>query len=230
MVKSISLFFPAYNEEGNINKTVSNAVRFLSGQKFPWEIVVVDDGSTDKTGRVADELATRYRHFRVVHTPNGGYGHAIRTGLGEAKSDWVAYTDADGQFDIRELANFFPKVDTCDAIWGYRRKRRDPIPRRLFGAVWAVFLLVFFGIKLRDPNCGFKMFSRGILTKISPLTATRGAMINAELAIKIAKVGGRIAQVGVSHFPRKFGKSTGASLPVVVNSFLELARIRFENR
>lgn len=228
MVKSLSVFFPAYNEEESIRETTIKAANVLKKLSIDWEIIVVNDGSKDKTGQIADELANENKQIRVIHQKNGGYGMALRSGFTNAKYDWIVYTDSDGQFDFSEITKFLEKTDKYDVVYGYRIKRRDPFFRLLFAKGWALSLFVFFGLNLKDVDCGFKLFKKEVIEKILPLDSTRGGMINAELAIKSKKHGFKIAQVGVNHYPRLMGTPTGANIKVIIRSFLDLINLRLK--
>lgn len=221
----LSVFFPTYNEEENITQTVTKAVDVLKKLRITWEIIVVDDGSKDQTPQIADRLAKAILGVRVIHQANGGYGKALRTGFDHAKYDWIVYTDADGQFDFTEVDKFLEQTDKADVIYGYRIKRQDPPQRLLFAKGWAISVWLFFGLWLKDIDCGFKMLSSKAVKEISPLISTRGGMINAEIAIKSKRAGLKIAQVGVHHYPRKAGSPTGASLKVILTSYLNLLQL-----
>lgn len=225
-IDSLSVFFPAYNEEGNIVLTVKKAEEVLENLKIKnWEIIIVNDGSNDKTGEKAEILAKENKNIRVISQPNGGYGMALRSGYYHAKYPHIVYTDSDGQFDFSEVTNFIEKIDEADLVIGYRIKRSDPFIRLVFAKGWAISLYIFFGFWLKDVDCGFKMINKKVLEKIPPLESTRGGMINAELVIKARNAGFKIAQVGVNHYPRLAGKPTGASLRVVIRSFLDLFKL-----
>lgn len=224
-ITSLSVFFPAYNEEKNIESTVLNAVRVLKKYKLPWEIIVVNDGSKDKTEAVAQKLARRDKRIRVITQKNGGYGAALQTGFKNAKYDWVVYTDSDGQFNFSELGKFLDLSDQAEAIWGIRQKRSDPWYRNIFGLCWRVPLRLMFNVKLHDVDCGFKLIKRSTVNKAFPLNSYRGAMVNAELAIKIKNTGANIAEVRVSHKPRQYGKPSGYALPVILNSYKDLFKL-----
>ncbi|MDO8638566.1 MAG: glycosyltransferase [Candidatus Daviesbacteria bacterium] len=227
-VDRLSVFFPAYNEEKNIQLTVESAVRVLKTLDLKaWEIIIVDDGSTDNTASVSDDLAQKYPQVRVIHQKNGGYGKALRAGFKAAKYDWIVYTDSDGQFDFSEINKFLEKTDSADVVYGYRIKRMDPLQRILFAKGWASSLFLFFGLWLKDVDCGFKLVSKNALQKILPLLSTRGGMINAEIAIKTKKAGLKLAQVGVHHYPRGAGKPTGANIKVILISYYNLLQLRW---
>ena len=143
-VSSLSVFFPAYNEEKNIEDTVKKAVNVIKELKLDkWEIIIVNDGSKDKTGEVADNLSQNISNVRVVHQLNGGYGMAVRGGFYNSKYDWIVYTDSDGQFDFSEINKFLELTDQADAIWGYRIKRQDPLFRLLNAQGWKLALWIF---------------------------------------------------------------------------------------
>lgn len=225
-VKSLSVFFPCINEEGNIENTVNKAEEVLKKLKLKYEIIIVDDGSTDSTGQIADLLAEKNSNIRVIHhSKNLGYGEALKSGFYNARYDTIVYTDGDGQFDFSEVTKFLEKISDHDVVIGYRIKRKDPFFRILFKKGWALSLWAFFGLTLKDVDCGFKMVRKEVLQKIPHLESTRGAMINAELAIKPKKMGFKIAQVGVTHYPRLMGTPTGANIRVIIKSYLDLLKL-----
>ncbi len=225
-VDSLSVFFPCINEEGNIESTVSQAETVLKKLKLKYEIIVVDDGSTDKTGEIADKLAKENSHIRVIHHPkNLGYGEALKSGFYSAKYDVIVYTDGDRQFDFSEVTKFLEKIKDSDMVIGYRIKRQDSFLRKLFGRGWRLTLFTFFGLTLKDVDCGFKMVRKSVIEKIPHLESQRGAMINAELAIKAKKFDFRITQVGVNHYPRLSGKPTGANIQVIIKSYIDLVKL-----
>src|SRR3989344_8367888 len=222
-VKELSVFFPLVNEEGNILEIVKKAISVLEKLNIKYEILLIDDGSKDKTPEIIDKLARENKNIRAIHhKENLGYGEALKSGFYNAKYNTIVYTDGDGQFNFAEVEKFLEKTKDYDVIYGYRIKRRDPFFRILFKQGWTLSLLAFFGLTLKDVDCGFKMMKRSVLEKIPHLESQRGAMINAELVIKAKKAGFRIGQVGVNHFPRLSGKPTGAGLKVIIKSYLDL--------
>lgn len=226
LIKNLSVFFPVFNEEGNITATVKKAIEVLENLKLEYEIIIVDDGSTDQTGQIANRLADANSHIKLIqHPKNLGYGEALKSGFYNAKYETITYTDGDGQFDFHELNKFLEKIKDYDLVLGYRIKRQDPFFRILFKKGWKLTLLTFFGLRFKDVDCGFKMIKKRVLEKIPHLEAQRGAMISAELAIKTKKYGFKIAQVGVNHYPRLSGKPTGASLNVIIRSYFDLIKL-----
>lgn len=231
MVKNISVFFPVFNEEKNIEGTVKKAITTLERLKIAYEIILVNDGSSDKTGQIAETLAQANSKIKVIyHQQNLGYGEALKSGFYNAKYDIIVYNDGDGQFDFAQVIKFFPKLEDADLIIGYRLKRRDSPVRLFFAKGWALALFLFFGLRLKDVDCGFKMIKKKVLNQIPRLESTRGGMINAELAIKVKRSGFRIAQVGVDHFPRIAGKPTGANLNVILTSLVDLFKLWWKIR
>jgi len=230
-VDKLSVFFPVHNEEENITLTLEKGLKILKSLPLlEYEVLLVENGSKDKSPEVVDDLAKKHPGVKSVHIPTGGYGYALRAGFDNAKYDWVIYSDADGQFDFAEITRFLEKADKPKAIWGYRMKRQDPIFRLLAAKGWALSLFILFGLRLKDVDCGFKMVHKSILDKIPKLESTKGGMINAELAYKTRKAGFDIDQVGVTHYPRMAGEPTGVKLDVIIQSYLDLLKLRLKLR
>ena len=225
---SLSAFFPAYNEQANVEPVVRDALAKLPRFADDLEVVVVDDGSTDRTGEIADRLAAEDRRVRVVHhRPNRGYGGAVRSGLLSATREHVFFTDADLQFDLDDLERLLPRLARADVVIGYREKRADP-PKRLFIAwVYNTLIRVLFVSPFRDVDCAFKLFRREVFDRV-PLARVRsnGAFFSPELLLVLRAGGVRIEQVGVRHFPRRAEAEKGATLRVVVRAMRDLLRLR----
>lgn len=227
-VKSLSIFFPAYNEKDAIPETVAKSQKVLDKLGIPYELLIIDDGSTDGTAEVVDNLAAKDKRIRVIHQKNGGYGMALRAGFYNSKNEWVIYTDSDGQFDFSEVNKFLELAGEADVIWGYRIKRNDPFYRLLFALGWKLSIFSLFGFFLRDIDCGFKAVKKKVFDTIPKLESTRGGMINAELAFKAKKHGFKIAQVGVNHYARSSGTPTGANIGVIIQSYIDLIKLRLK--
>ena len=220
----ISIFFPAFNEEKNIQTTVSAALSVASSIFDDFEIMIVDDGSSDKTPELIDSLSRSNNKIKAVHhTANMGYGAAVRTGFAKASKELVFYTDGDGQFDISEIKLFLPLIKEADLVIGYRIKRSDPFHRWLFAKLWGTFIAILFNIWVRDTDCAFKLIKRKVIQSLD--LKSNGAFISAELLIKAKKKGFKIKQVGVHHYPRKGGKQTGANIKVILKAFYELFKL-----
>src|SRR3989344_8822209 len=225
-IKNLSVFFPLYNEEGNVRQAVEKCEKVLKKLKIDYEILLIDDGSKDNTAKIVDQIAKENSHVQAIHhQKNLGYGEALKSGFYNAKYEVIVYTDGDGQFDFSEVEKFLKEIETNDLIIGYRIKRQDPFFRILFKKGWKLSLLAFFRLTIKDVDCGFKMIKKEVLEKIPHLESTRGAMINAELAIKAKKYGFKVGQVGVNHYPRLFGRPTGSNLRVIIKSFMDLFKL-----
>jgi len=228
-INELSVFFPAYNEEANIERTVTQAAEILPGVAKKWEIIVVDDGSTDKTGEIVEKLVEKSKNIKsITHTPNRGYGAALKSGLYNAQYEWIAFTDADGQFDFAEISKLLAKQKEAkaDLVIGYYLKRAVPLYRICGSKLWELIVLLIFGLKARDIDCGFKLIRRQVIEQIPKLEAERGPFISSELLIKAKKTGFKIVQIGVTHYPRKAGQETGASCKVVISGIKELVKLR----
>lgn len=219
----LSIFFPFWNEEKNISAVVNKAREIVPDVAKKWEIIVVDDGSSDKTLQIADELAKKDKHIRIVsHMPNRGYGAALRGGFIKSQFEYIVFTDGDGQFDFSEITKFVEEIAQADMVIGYRTRRKDHnIGKRLLLMnllkAWDFILFKFY---FRDIDCGFKMFRKSSLQKIMPFRS-EGAMITTEILAKAKKKKLKIKQVGVTHYPRVHGSQTGANLPVIIRAILE---------
>lgn len=224
-IDELSVFFPAYNEEKNIQKTIEKAVGVLKRIAEKWEIIVVDDGSTDKTGEIVERLAKENKFVRVTsHRLNQGYGAALKTGFSESQFAWVAFTDADGQFDFLEIKEFLPFIKTADLILGYRIQRADSFIRRFGAFVWDLVARVLLKLDVRDYSCGFKLIKRKVFEAVQPLEGEE-KVTQIEFLVKAKRQGFRFVEIGVHHYPRKFGQQTGASLKVVVKSIIDLIKL-----
>lgn len=169
-----------------------------------YEIIIVEDGSTDGTAELASELARRYPRVRVVRQPgNSGYGAAVIRGIAEAKKDYVFYTDADKQYDYGQFLTYWPLSAHYDVVIGYRRRRQDPFTRHIFARGYAFLLKLFFGFRWRDADCSFKFFRRQAIADIN--LVSRSGFVEAELLLKCFIHGLKIKQVPVRHFARAAG-------------------------
>jgi glycosyltransferase involved in cell wall biosynthesis len=224
----LSFFFPALNEEDNVAPIVEEALAVLPRFADDIEITVVDDGSADRTGAIADGLAMKDPRVRVIHHgTRRGYGGAVRSGLVAATKPWIFFTDGDRQFALEDLRRLVEVSDGADAVVGYRIKRADPA-RRLFVAwVYNRLIRLLFGGGWRDVDCAFKLFRRDVFARV-PLDRVRsnGAFFSPELLITLRRAGVRVRQVGVRHFPRTAHEPKGASPRVILRAIRDLVRLR----
>ena len=225
-IPELSVFFPAYNEEKNIEKTVKDALIVLEKIALKYEIIIIDDGSSDKTDSISDKLAKENKGVWVIHHhPNQGYGAALKSGFYNAKYNLIATTDSDGQFDFREITKLLAKTSQADVVIGYRLNRQDSLMRKINGQVWTMLNNLLFSIKVRDVDCAFKLIKKKVIETIPKLESTRGGMISPELLAKAQKAGFKIDQVAVHHYPRHEGKQTGANIKVIIKSFVDLFKL-----
>jgi len=224
-VRSLSVVLPAYNEEANVASAVERVSTVMQSLGMDYEIIVVNDGSRDRTGEIARELQTRIPHFKLVeHFPNRGYGGSLKAGFAAATRDWIAFTPSDNQFDFREINLLLARSTKADIVSGYRANRQDPLIRRLNALGWNSVVRLLFGYLCRDIDCGFKLFRRELLDHVH--VESNGAMIDTEFLAGARARGYTIADVPVTHLPRQAGHPTGANLKVILKAFRDLARFR----
>ena len=206
--KSISVVLPAYNEALNIAGELGDIFDFLKDNFNDFEIIVVDDGSKDQTYSICSSVKNELgKNIRILkHEHNKGYGAALRTGLFSAKKDLVFYTDADNQFDISELLEFIKVIDNYDLVIGYRVGRQDAAIRKFTSAAYRLLIGIIFGLKVRDIDCSFKLFKRECLENLS--IERDNFFVDTELLLKAKLNNCQLKEIGVKHFPRKFGRST----------------------
>jgi len=228
-VARLSYFFPAHNEEANVRELVAEALEALPALAEVFEIIVVNDGSRDATGAIADELAAANPGVvRAVHHPtNLGYGAALLSGFRAAGHELVAFTDGDRQFRVADLGRLTARLgeaDRADVVVGYRIKRADPLIRTIYARLYRFANRVWFGLKVRDVDCACKLFRREALAGIA--VESGGAFFSAELLIKLHAAGRSIAEVGVPHHPRTAGSPTGAKPSVILRAVRDFWSLR----
>ena len=224
---SLSISFPAYNEEANIGAAIEGAMRVASQLTDDYEVIVVDDGSADNTAGVVREYASRYPEVRLIeHGVNQGYGAAVYDGLVGGVKEWAFFTDSDLQFVLDDLRDLWALRQEADLIIGYRAPRRDPFIRKLNGFGWTWLTNVLFGYVSRDVDCAFKLMSREVVDTVFPDVASRGATLSAEFLVRAKRKGFRFRQVPVKHLARVAGTQTGAKLSVILRAFWEMFLFR----
>lgn len=227
-IDELSVFFPTYNEEKNIRKTVISTKNILKKIAGKWEIIIVDDGSKDKTKEIVNKLRIEDSRIRVIsHNKNRGYGGSLQTGFYNSKYDWIAFTDSDGQFDFSEIDNFIirQKETNADLVIGYYKKRRVSKFKIITSKMWEITVFLLFGLHVRDIDCGFKLISKKVIDTIPKLESERGAFISSEFLIKAKKAGFKIVEIPITHYPRTQGKGTGRDIKVIIQSFIDLFKL-----
>jgi glycosyltransferase involved in cell wall biosynthesis len=222
---SITIFFPCYNEEQNVARITLEAIEVARRISNDYEIIIVNDGSRDRTGEIAERLSEKYREVRVIHHDgNKGYGAALQTGFKNATKELVFYTDGDGQFKIEEITRLLPLIEKADIVSGRRICRQDPFIRKVNAFLWGALVNALFKINVTDVDSAFKLYRRKIFDDIT--LTSQGALIDTEILAKARAKGYTITEVGVSHFPRVAGEQTGAKLSVILRAFKELFALR----
>lgn len=222
---SITVFFPCYNEEANVENTTRRALEVCRERFEDFEIIIVNDGSRDRTGQIADALAAELPHVRVVHNrPNQGYGGALQSGFRAATREWIFYTDGDGQFDFAEIDVLLPLCAPRTIVSAYRLNRQDSALRKFNAWCWTRLVNAVFRLGIRDIDCAFKLFPAELFREID--MHSRGALIDTEILARAVRLGYEIKQVGVQHYARTAGEQTGANPKVILRAFVELFRLR----
>jgi len=224
-INELSVFLPTYNEEGNIKKVVLDTKKSLAGIASKWELIIVNDGSKDKTREIAEELVKSDKRIRVInHKVNLGYGASLSTGLYSSQYKWISFIDSDGQFDFGEINKFIEKQKetNADLVIGYYKKRQVSKFKIITSKVWELAVMILFGLKVHDIDCGFKLISKKVVDSIPHLKSERGAFVSSELLIKAKKKGFKIIEVPVTHYPRTKGEGTGRNINVIIQSFKDL--------
>lgn len=231
----LSVFFPAYNEEQNILKTVSEANQILKSLNLKnYEIIIINDGSTDATEEVVEEVVEKVseeenRVKLVNHSKNLGYGHALKSGFENSKYPWVFFADSDGQFNFSEITKFLEKSDEADLIVGYRLNRADSFLRKIYTLGWSLLARILLGLDLKDYSCGFKLIKKSVYGAVQPLEAEE-KVTQIEMLVKAKKKGFKFLEIGVNHYPRKFGTPTGAKIKVVIRSIIDITKLWWKIR
>lgn len=227
--KSITVFFPAYNEEENIEKSVMYAIEVLKSLTDDYEIIIIDDASIDKTGKITDDLAKKYSNIRVFHhNYNKKLGGCLKTGFYNATKNLILYSDADIPFDMYELKKAIRVMNLtgADVISAYRLDRTSEGTKRIFYSFIYNFLIkLLFGLSYKDINFSFKLCKKEIFESIR--LVSKGSFIDAELLIKCKVAGFTVVQIGVDFFPRDKGKSTLSSPLTILGIIKEMCCLFF---
>lgn len=218
---SISVFFPAFNDEQTIGVLVKKALEVLPQFTDDYEVLVINDGSSDGTGPLLDELSRRYPQVRAIHhAHNRGYGGALQSGFEHATKEFVFYTDGDGQYDVREISRLIPLMTNgIDVVNGYKAKRADNLHRVIIGKIYNRMSRLLFRLPIRDVDCDFRLLRRDALRNLGKISTSGAACL--EMIRKLKANGAVFAEVEVSHYPRLHGHSQFFTLPSLLRTFYE---------
>jgi glycosyltransferase involved in cell wall biosynthesis len=227
---SLTVVLPAHNEEGNIETTVEKCVSYLGKNVGDYEVVVVNDGSSDRTREIVEAISSANPNVVLVnHETNKGYGSALRSGFDKSSKDYIFFMDSDGQFDISDLGRMIPDAGPSKAVIGYREDRADSHIRSINAWLYGLYIYFVFGLKVKDMDCAFKIFPKSAYESVKPIKS-EGALFSAEFLIKLKRKGFTFKEVPVRHFPRVFGSQTGANMRVIIKMFKESWKLRNELR
>jgi len=223
----LSVFFPAYNDSGTIASLVITAIQSASKLTPNYEVIVVNDGSSDSTGQILDELARLYPQVRVVtHTVNRGYGGALRSGFGAASKEIIFYTDGDAQYDPSEMEVLWQKMAPgTDLVNGFKISRADPLHRIIIGRIYHHTVKTLFGLRVRDVDCDFRLLRRSIFDTVR--LEKNSGVICLEMMKKIQDAGFTIVEVPVHHYHRAHGHSQFFNFPRVFRTAVDVMKLWF---
>ena len=225
---SISAFFPCYNDKGTIGKLVRDVFFVLKELIDDFEVIVIDDGSTDGSRDLLKDIEKKYDFLKVVfHEKNQGYGGALQSGVKTATKDLIFYTDGDAQYDVKELPLLYKKMDDdIDFVNGYKIKRNDPWYRIVIGKIYHWVMKLLFGFKIRDVDCDFRIIRRRVFNDID--LEYKSGVICVEMITKFHQAGLKFNEVGVSHYNREYGHSQFFNFPRLFKVFINLFKLWWE--
>jgi glycosyltransferase involved in cell wall biosynthesis len=222
----LSVFFPAYNDAGTIASLVISAVKVAATLTDDYEVLVINDGSTDDTARILDELARLYpERVRIIHhQTNRGYGGALRSGFANARKDLVFYTDGDGQYDPSEMAVLWARMtDDVDWVNGWKISRSDPLHRIVIGRLYHHYVKTLFGLTVRDVDCDFRLMRRRIFEVVT--LEKNSGVICLEMMKKFQDAGFRVAEQPVHHYHRAHGQSQFFNFRRVLRTLIDVHKL-----
>lgn len=229
-IYSLSVVLPAHNEADNIKNTLDSCVSYLEKNIRQYEIIVVDDGSLDKTREIVKEISSANQKIVLIgHRVNRGYGSALRTGFDKASLEYIFFMDSDGQFDIHDLDRLLPLVGDSNVVIGFRENRADSFIRSINARLYTIYIQLVFGLNVKDIDCAFKIFPVIAYQSVKPINSD-GALFSAEFLLKLKNAGYNFIEVPVRHFPRQLGTQSGASIRVILKMFRESWKLRNELR
>jgi len=224
---NISLFFPVYNDENTVRTITLKAIRILDEIAENYEILIIDDGSPDNSGKIAEELSEEFPRVRVIHHQgNLGYGAAIKTGLQNVQYEYICFTDGDDEYDISDLKKFMRLKDYYDLIITFRYVRMYSTWRIFVSRTYNMLLRFLFKTTYRDISTGLRMIRKSVISEIDLISTS--PFIGAELTIKMMLKGYRIGEIGIQTFPRVFGRGESVSFTNIMKTIQDLRRVHHQ--
>ena len=219
-LESLSVFFPVYNEAKTLPLLVKKAEHYIPSLAKKYELIIVNDGSTDQSRQVASQLIKGKKHWRLINHPhNLGYGEVLKTGIKASRHAWTFWTDGDLQFSLAELKRFVNCTNDYQTIIGYRRHRAEGLKRSLASSLFKIYIDLLFRIQVKDIDCAFKLIKTKLLKK---LTLNSGsAFTSSEILYRLKKQGIVFKELPVNHYPRRYGQATGNQPQVIVKACWE---------
>jgi glycosyltransferase involved in cell wall biosynthesis len=221
----ISLFFPVYKDEATVARVAEKSVQLLSELADSYEIIIINDGSPDRAGEVAEEFARHHMNVRVIHHPrNLGYGQALRTGFMAAHYEWIAFTDGDDEYEIDDFRKLLRLRDYYDLIVTFRYVKRYSGVRVFISYVYNTLLRALFRTRYRDISCGLRLIRKEVVDQLDLMSTS--PFIGAEVAIKTMLKGYRVGEVGIQTFPRQMGRGSSVSVANIVATIVDMIKVR----
>jgi glycosyltransferase involved in cell wall biosynthesis len=220
----ISLFFPVYRDENTVRIVSEKALAVLAEVAHRYEVIIIDDGSPDRAGAIADELAAEHPEIKVVHHPrNLGYGAAIKTGLANAQYEWICFTDGDDEYDVFDLRKLIVLKDFYDLIITFRYSKVYSSWRQIISWIYNSVLRVLFRSTYRDISTGLRLIRKSLSDQL--VLQADSPFIGAEITIKSMLKGYRIGEVGIQTFPREFGKGASVSRRNIIATIRDMKMV-----
>lgn len=221
----VSFFCPAYYDQNNLPKLIPIVFGFLKKISKKFEIIIIEDGSPDRTGEIAEELASRYPNIRVIHHPkNMGYGATLKDGFLNARYEYVMYTDGDNQYDVREFEPYLYLLQDVDILSGYAVKKAVTLRRKLQSVVYNFLIRLLFGVNLKDINCSMKIYKKNVFDSMK--IESTSAFIDTEMLIKAKRSNFKIVQFPVTHYRREKGLASGSKPNVIGGTIKDMIKFR----
>jgi glycosyltransferase involved in cell wall biosynthesis len=221
---NVSIFFPVYRDEKTVQRVTEKSLRVLEEVANQYEVIIVDDGSPDRSGEIADELAKQYPQVSVIHHPsNLGYGAAIKSGLSQARYDWICFTDGDDEYDIYDLKKLLAVKDSYDLVITFRYVKIYSGDRQFISWVYNSVLRTLFKTHYRDISTGLRLIRKSLADQIE--CQSNSPFIGAEITIRSMLKGYRVGEVGIQTFPREFGKGASTSIPNIAATISDMMSV-----